>query len=184
MRCDLKAEHTGMNVESQWPEHKRTPAGDTDESSEASAMLKYFFTRSFFAFVLAASAVAAAPAYASDTRAEIATFMAQSAREWNAGNLDAFMHGYENSPATVYIGAKTIFHGYAAIRGHYGSHYGKTMGMLSFSDLIVRPLGPDYAVAVAHWHLAMADGTHPTGIFSLVLHRGPGGWHIIVDHSP
>jgi len=147
-------------------------------------MMKSLFARFFVACAFASCAVVAVPANAADTRAEIAAFMTQSAHDWNTGNLDAFMHGYEHSPATIYVGAKTIFHGYAAIRGHYASHYGKTMGELSFSDLVVRSLGPDYAVAVAHWHLAMTDGTRPTGIFSLVLHRGPGGWHIIVDHSP
>jgi len=147
-------------------------------------MTKKLFARFFFAFALASFAFGAAAAKPADIHTEIAAFMAQSAHDWNAGNLDAFMHGYENSPATIYVGAKTIFHGYAAIRGHYASHYGKTMGVLSFSDLTIRSLGPDYAVAVAHWHLAMTDGTKPTGIFSLVLHRGPGGWHIIVDHSP
>jgi len=147
-------------------------------------MTTRFFARSFAALVLASAIVAAVPARAADVRTEIGAFMAQSARDWNAGNLAAFMRGYENSPATLYVGAKTIFHGYAAIRGHYASHYGKTMGVLSFSDLAVRSLGPEYAVAVAHWHLAMTDGSHPTGIFSLVLHRSATGWHIVVDHSP
>jgi len=151
-------------------------------------MTKFFFARifaqAFAAMFLATALGLALPARAADVCTEIGAFMAQSARDWNAGNLDAFMHGYENSPATVYVGAKTIFHGYAAIRGHYASHYGKTMGVLSFSGLDVRSLGPEYAVAVAHWHLAMTDGSHPTGIFSLVLHRSASGWHIVVDHSP
>jgi ketosteroid isomerase-like protein len=147
-------------------------------------MNKHVIARSLLAFALASWVATALPANASDTRAEIAAFMTQSAHEWNAGNLDAFMRGYEDSPATLYVGSKTVFNGYAAIRAHYASHYGKTMGVLRFSGLEVRSLGPGYAVAVAHWHLAMTDGSHPTGIFSLVLHRGAGGWHIIVDHSP
>jgi hypothetical protein len=60
------------------------------------------------------------------------------------------------------------------------------MGTLSVSDLAVRPLGPEYAVASARWHLvrSQAKGGELSGIFSLVLHRGSGGWHIITDHTP
>jgi hypothetical protein len=115
----------------------------------------------------------------------IARFLTQSAYDWNHGNLDGFMRGYEDAPTTLYISSKTVIHGYAAIRAHYAGHYGTShMGALSFSDLSKRMLGPDYAIVVARWHLAMTDGTHPTGIFSLVLHRSPAGWHIIDDHTP
>jgi beta-aspartyl-peptidase (threonine type) len=150
---------------------------------EAAGMVKHFFPRAI-ALVIGCLLIVTAQASAADDRTELTAFMNQSASDWNAGHLDAFMRGYENAPSTIYVGAKTIFHGYAAIRGHYASHYGKTMGVLSFSDLTVRPLGADYAAVVAHWHLAMTNGTHPTGIFSLVLHRVAGAWHIILDHSP
>jgi hypothetical protein len=140
------------------------------------------------AFFLTASIVflgSVAPAAAVSGDGGIAAFLAQSAHSWNYGNLDAFMSSYENSPATVYISSKTVIHGYAAIEAHYASRYGlKHRGVLSFSGLSERLLGTDYAVAIAHWHLALADGTHPTGIFSLVLHRSHGEWHIIADHSP
>ena len=122
--------------------------------------------------------------FASDDATEISALLSQSARYWNAGNLDAFMRSYENSPATAYVSTKTVIHGYANIRAHYAAHYGGgKMGVLSISDLAVRPLGNAYAVVVAHWHIATASGAHPTGIFTLVLHR-TNGWHIITDHSP
>jgi hypothetical protein len=136
-----------------------------------------------FASVLLALAITTCtPAFA--TGDGIDTFLTQTAYDWNHGNLDAFMHGYENAPTTLYISSTKVIHGYAAIRARYASHYGTSMGVLSFSDLTKRMLGPDYAVVVAHWHLAMTNGTHPTGIFSLVLHRSASGWHIIDDHTP
>jgi ketosteroid isomerase-like protein len=127
--------------------------------------------------------VSAAP---ESTAVAIATLLTKSAYYWNHGNLDAFMQSYERSPDTAYVSSKTVIHGYANIRAHYAEHYGRGggMGTLSFSGLSVRSLGPDYAVVVAHWHLAMTNGTHPTGIFSLVLHRSSGAWHIIDDHTP
>jgi ketosteroid isomerase-like protein len=134
--------------------------------------------------IFALTTFAAAPAQATTAISAIPALLAHSADAWNHGDLDAFMTSYENSPATEYISAKTVIHGYANIRAHYAAHYGNGMGTLTFSGLSVMPLGSDYAVVVAHWHLAMASGAHPTGIFSLVLHRSPGGWHIVADHSP
>jgi hypothetical protein len=115
----------------------------------------------------------------------ITAMLAQSAYQWNHGNLEAFMRGYDDSPSTVYISSKGVIHGYAAIRAHYAAHYGKSgMGVLTFSDLSVRSLGSGYAVIVAHWHLAMSGGAHPTGPFSLLLHRTANGWRIIEDCTP
>jgi ketosteroid isomerase-like protein len=140
-----------------------------------------------FAFLVATlvgTLASAIPANADDDAAAIASLLTQSANYWNHGNLDAFMRSYENAPTTVYVSSKRVIHGYANIRAHYAEHYGiGTMPTLSISDIAVRPLGDRYAVVVAHWHLAMKDGTHPTGIFTLVLHR-TDGWHIITDHSP
>jgi ketosteroid isomerase-like protein len=146
--------------------------------------------RSLIAFTLAVAAFVStfgdvASASQPATERDMTALLTQSAYYWNHGNLDAFMQSYENSPDTAYVNSKTVIHGYANIRAHYAEHYGRSgMGALSFSGLSVRPLGPDYAVVVAHWHLAMRGGAHSTGIFSLVLHRGPSGWRIITDHSP
>jgi ketosteroid isomerase-like protein len=126
------------------------------------------------------------PSSADGDAAAIRSFLQQSARAWNRTDLDGFMRGYENSPETEYISRSTVLHGYAAIRAHYAAHYGtfRGMGRLRFSDVSIRPLGAAYAVVVARWHLALPNGTSPTGLFSLVLHRSPAGWHIIADHSP
>jgi ketosteroid isomerase-like protein len=134
--------------------------------------------------VLALATFGARPAAAAAPIPAIPALLARSADAWNHGKLDEFMTSYENAPTTEYISSKTVIHGYAAIRAHYAGHYRSGMGTLSFSDLSVMPLGDDYAVVVAHWHLAMKTGAHPTGIFSLVLHRSQSGWHIVADHSP
>jgi uncharacterized protein (TIGR02246 family) len=125
--------------------------------------------------------------FASTAQTAVAQLLDRSAAAWNRGDLDAFMTTYENSPQTVYINSTTIFHGYAAIRARYAAHYRPAaMGTLSISDLSVRPLGAAYAAASARWHLARpkSKGGDVSGLFTLVLHRGPGGWHIITDHTP
>jgi uncharacterized protein (TIGR02246 family) len=120
-------------------------------------------------------------------RSGVAALLALSSHAWNHGDLDAFMRCYEDSPETVYIGAKSIIAGYANIRAHYAGHYvAGRMGTLSVTDLRVRPLGSAYALATARWHLARpaAQGGPVGGLFSLVLHRTDGGWRIIADHTP
>ena len=128
--------------------------------------------------------VATAAEARADETASINYVLQRSVVYWNAGQLDAFMRSYERSPATTYVNAKAVIRGYDSIRQHYASTYGAHPGTLSLSDLAIRPLGADYAVVVARWHLEMHDGSTPSGLFSLVLHRSASGWHIITDHSP
>jgi len=138
-------------------------------------------------FVICACCATSVPARAQSAQTGVAALLARSAAAWNRGDLDAFMTTYEDSPRTEYISATTIVHGYAAIRARYAGHYHPgQMGTLGVSDLAVRPLGPDYAVATARWHLArpVAKGGNVSGLFSLVLHRNAHGWHIITDHTP
>jgi hypothetical protein len=76
-------------------------------------------TAALFAFGVCAGPVAAA-----DGEQTITGLLQRSAHDWNHGNLDAFMRGYEDSPATVYMSRSGVIHGYAAIRAHYATHYG------------------------------------------------------------
>jgi uncharacterized protein (TIGR02246 family) len=129
--------------------------------------------------------VAASARAATGDAATIAALLQRSTTYWNSGQLDAFMRGYEQSPDTTYVSSKTVIHGYGNIRAHYAAAYhGSHTGTLSLADISVRLLGTDYAVVVARWQLRLHDGTHPSGLFTLVLHRAAAGWHIITDHSP
>jgi ketosteroid isomerase-like protein len=120
-----------------------------------------------------------------DASTGVTRLLTTSADAWNRNHLDSFMRSYEDAPTTTLVTSTSFVHGYGAIRAHYAAEYrGTHTGRLTFSDLSVRPLGPTYAVAVARWHLALRNGKHPTGIFSLVLHRGIAGWKIVTDHSP
>lgn len=142
-------------------------------------MMKRFFLV-FAIWIGAGSLASAQPESLHD---QLVAFMTTSARAWNDGDLTTFMRGYEPAPTTIYISSKGVIRGYNAIRAHYASSYGTGMGRLSFSDVEVRPLGAGYAVIVARYHVAMKNGAQPTGLFSLILHRSPSGWHIIVDDS-
>jgi ketosteroid isomerase-like protein len=93
---------------------------------------------------------------------------------------------YERAPTTTMVGA-TVLRGWDAIAARYHDKYGDAarMGALTFSELEVRPLGPDWALALGHWALARtaAAGGPVGGWFTLTLHKGRDGWRIVVDHT-
>ena len=182
IRCEElkdRAAGKGWRQLAHWPAYA---SGSRRDGREHAAMGRYL---RFVLYLLFGICMTAAVAAAADLSSSVTALLTQSAHDWNRGDLDAFMRGYERSPETTYISRKGIIRGYAAIRARYAAHYGKTgMGALSFSGLSVRPLGERYAAVTAHWHLAMANGRHPTGVFALLLHRSPSGWHIINDYTP
>jgi hypothetical protein len=59
------------------------------------------------------------------------------------------------------------------------------MGTLTFSEIEVRSLAPDVALADGKWELKRnaAGGGDASGRFTLILRKTPSGWRIIYDHS-
>jgi ketosteroid isomerase-like protein len=105
---------------------------------------------------------------------------------WNQGDIVSFMHGYDDSPQTTFIG-RSVEHGYAMILARYQRNYAShdAMGQLAFSELDVRLLGSEHAVVTGHFHLtrSQAGGGDASGNFSLVFEKKSSGWKIILDHT-
>ncbi len=118
--------------------------------------------------------------------AAIRHLLDQQARDWNQGNIEAFMTAYEDSPQTTFVGQK-VEYGYANILARYHRLYAnpESMGKLTFTHLAVRVLDPNYALATGNFHLERtpAGGGNADGIFSLFFRNEPQGWKIILDHS-
>lgn len=118
--------------------------------------------------------------------AAILQVLADQQNAWNQGDLVTFMHGYLDSPDTTFIG-KSIEKGYQPILARYQHNYTSrdAMGVLKFSDVSVRMLGPDHAVVTGRFHLSRtaAGGGDAQGIYSLVFEKETDGWKIILDHS-
>jgi uncharacterized protein (TIGR02246 family) len=118
--------------------------------------------------------------------AAIHHLMDQQASDWNRGDVDAFMKAYEDAPTTTFVG-KTVEYGYATIRDRYKRIYPtpEGMGRLTFTNLAIRVLDPNYAIATGNFHLqrTAAGGGNADGIFSLLLKKDSPGWKIILDHS-
>jgi ketosteroid isomerase-like protein len=146
------------------------------------------------ASLLAGSLVAQTPPAASTPSpvAIIPAAIQTQADAWNRADIPAFMETYENSPDTTFVGL-TVRKGYDTILQRYRQGYSTPdqMGHLTFSNIEVRLLpsscgSPEYAVVTGNFHLdrtTHGDAKKDDGIFSLVWHRGPNGWKIVLDHT-
>lgn len=125
--------------------------------------------------------------------ASIRSVLEEQVAAWNRGDIPAFMASYEDSPETTFVGATSVNKGFQPILERYRQSYANRdqMGTLTFKDLDVRLLPPasgvtEYAVVTGRFHLernTKGAATKDDGIFSLVWHKGPEGWKILLDHT-
>jgi uncharacterized protein (TIGR02246 family) len=103
---------------------------------------------------------------------------------WNRGDIDSFMDGYWRSAETVFVSGDTVTHGWQTVLDRYKKGYDtrEKMGTLAFSDLEIKVIGKDTAVALGRWQLTRAQDT-PHGRFTLIFRRTQHGWRIIHDHT-
>jgi ketosteroid isomerase-like protein len=121
-----------------------------------------------------------------DPAVAIAKVLAKQERDWNAGDLDAFLEGYWNSPKVVFQSGGDRNVGFEAMRARYQKRYkaeGKAMGLVVFSETEIEPLGADSAFVRGRWGLILPDGKKPGGLFTLIFRKLPGGWKIVHDHT-
>ena len=124
-------------------------------------------------------------AQATDTAdAAIKEVLAAQQDAWNKGDIPKFMEGYWNSPDLTFAGGKGFTRGWDPVLARYRKSYADqaAMGKLEFSELEIRPLGPDAALVLGRWHLQRQAGDIG-GIFTLVFQKFPQGWRIIHDHT-
>ena len=118
--------------------------------------------------------------------AAIHAIMQKQVADWNRGDVRAFMQGYDDSDATLFIGSR-VLRGYRSVLESFVSRYGSKdkMGQLTFTNLEVHPLGAEYALVIGNFNLVRSAeaGGNTSGIFSLTFQKKPAGWKIIADHT-
>ena len=115
---------------------------------------------------------------------EISDLLLQQVKDWNQGDIDAFMKPYWNSEQLTFSSGGKVTRGYSKTLKGYKQRYpdAKTMGTLSFEQLEFHTLGKDAMQVLGIWKLAR-DNQPLEGRFTLVLQRFPDGWKIIHDHT-
>jgi uncharacterized protein (TIGR02246 family) len=118
---------------------------------------------------------------------EVRTLLKNSEEAWNRGDLVEFASTYEDAPDTTFIGREVTRGGTQAILERYRRTYPTrdAMGKLAFSEIEIRMLAADVALATGKYELkrTAAAGGDASGRFTLILRRSAAGWKIIHDHS-
>jgi uncharacterized protein (TIGR02246 family) len=113
--------------------------------------------------------------------------LSDSETAWNRGDLPTFASFYDDSPQTTFIGHEVTRGGTQAILDRYRRGYPtrEKMGTLTFSEVEVRRLGAEYALAIGKFALKRIPegGGDASGRFTLVLRKTKAGWKIIHDHT-
>ena len=114
---------------------------------------------------------------------QIIDAMNKSADDWNRADLDAFMTIYDTS-ATFMTPRGPI--GVAAMRENYNKGFfvnGKPKQNLRFEEMMVKPLGANYALLLGKFVLYGNDLKEVSGRYSVVFIRTATGWKMFHDHS-
>ena len=117
---------------------------------------------------------------------EIAAMLQRSASDWNRGDLAGFMSDYARDSLTSYMAGGHVMYGWQAMYDRYQKNYfapGKSRDSLSFDELHVRVLTPDFAYATARFKLSRRDSVVASGPFTLVLQKQGDRWRILHDHT-
>ncbi|MDH4043284.1 MAG: nuclear transport factor 2 family protein [Gemmatimonadota bacterium] len=141
--------------------------------------------RPFMLFLAALVGCAPSPTPPSDPTPELQALMAQSARAWNAGDLDGFLITYARDSATTFVTARGPIYGYEQIRGRYAARFepGAERDSLTFAGFTVRMMGADYVLSTARYVLTRGDSVTATGPFTVIWERRPEGWRMVHDHT-
>ncbi len=103
---------------------------------------------------------------------------------WNRGDIEGFMDWYWRSDETVFVSGDTVTHGWQTVLDRYKKGYStrEKMGTLTFSDLEIKLISKDAAVATGRWQLTRT-GDSPHGRFTLIFRKTRQGWRIVHDHT-
>ena len=105
---------------------------------------------------------------------------------WNKGDLDAYLSHFKDAGNTEAILNGPV-RGIDAIRSAYHASFPNrdAMGTLEQSDVDVRELGPDYALATGRYRLSRSkrNGGDAEGTFTEIFERTASGWQLVFSET-
>ncbi len=115
---------------------------------------------------------------------QIRELLDRQTRDWNRGDVDAFMKGYWENDSLMFVGKSGVTYGWTNTLNNYKKGYpdAAAMGKLSFDIIKVKRLSGKYYFIVGKWFLKRSIGD-VGGHFNLLFEKINGDWVIIADHS-
>jgi ketosteroid isomerase-like protein len=137
----------------------------------------------FLVLVLVCSAFSASFAQDKDEMA-VRNLLVSQTKEWNNGNIPAFMETYWKSDSLMFIGKSGVTYGWQKTMDNYKKNYpdAAAMGKLNFDLVEVKKISGTYFFVVGKWHLTRTIGDIG-GTFTLLFRKLNNAWVIIADHS-
>jgi ketosteroid isomerase-like protein len=114
----------------------------------------------------------------------IRNMLDRQTKDWNRGDISAFMKGYWESDSLMFIGKNGVTYGFQTTLNNYKKNYPDTtaMGQLQFQILQVKPLGNGHYFVLGKWMLKRTIGDL-SGHYTLLFKKIKGEWLIVADHS-
>ncbi|MEY3678170.1 MAG: hypothetical protein RI924_311 [Bacteroidota bacterium] len=115
---------------------------------------------------------------------QVKQVLEQQRLAWNRGDLEAYMKGYWNNEALLFVGKNGPRYGWRQTLENYRTSYPdkEAMGILTFDIREVRLIADDHAFVLGAWHLKRAKD-EPEGFFTLLVRKIEGEWLVVADHS-
>lgn len=105
---------------------------------------------------------------------------------WNKGDLDGYLSHYKDAPDTQAVLANLV-RGVDNIRAAYRQNFPNkdAMGEIEDTDIDVRTMGDNYALATGKYHLnrSKKSGGSIDGTFMELFEKTPNGWQVIFSQS-
>ena len=123
-------------------------------------------------------------AFSQKNENDVRKLLTDQVSAWNTGDIEGFMRGYWKSDSTEFVSGGNVTRGYRDVLARYKKSYDtrEKMGKLEFSELLVRTVAPQMAIATGVWRLTRLED-QPWGRFTLILEQKPEGWRIVYDHT-
>jgi uncharacterized protein (TIGR02246 family) len=145
--------------------------------------MKYVVT--LVASLLAPAVLIAAEKAPSAEETAIRQVLTEQVTAWNKGDLPGFMTGYWKSKELTFFGGADKHQGWDAAFERYKKRYqgeGREMGQLSFAELEVQVVTPEYALVKGRWKVELKKEERG-GLFTLVMKKIDRAWVIVHDHT-
>lgn len=115
---------------------------------------------------------------------QIRKIFLQQEKDWNRGDIDAFMKAYWKSEELQFGGANGITRGWQQTLENYKKGYPdkEAMGRLSFQIKDMTQHSDDVVSLTGSWELERIND-RPGGHFLLIWRKIDGQWKIVVDHT-